>query len=64
LTRATRIDLSDPSVSRRVGPIIKKRQQGKCHYCDAEFGVNDILISCGNPRSYYHKQCAKKIHII
>jgi hypothetical protein len=64
LTRATIIDLSNPRTSRRVLPIIKERQDGKCHYCHVEFRMSDVLVSCGNPRSYYHKSCAQKLHII
>jgi hypothetical protein len=64
LTRAKIIDLSNLHVNHRVLSIIKERQDGKCHYCHVEFRMSDVLVSCDSPRSYYHKSCAQKLHII
>lgn len=55
----------EPVIKRRVLTIIKKKQDGKCHYCDLKFTANDIIVSCGTRRrNYYHKTCAERLHII
>ena len=53
-----------PIIMRRILCIIKRRQDGKCHFCNLLFSKKDVLVSCGYRRNYYHKSCARKLHII
>lgn len=53
-----------PIIMRRIFCIIKRRQDGKCHFCNLLFSKKDVLVSCGYRRNYYHKSCARKLHII
>ncbi len=49
----------------RMYSIIKTRQNGLCHYCRLKIEDNDILVSHGSTtKHYYHKMCAKRLHII
>ncbi len=53
-----------PVIMRRILSIIKIRQDGKCHFCSLLFTKEDILVSRGYRRNYYHISCAKTLHII
>ncbi|HEY7110110.1 MAG TPA: hypothetical protein VH415_11810 [Nitrososphaeraceae archaeon] len=55
----------EPIIKRRILTIIKRKQNGKCHYCAKDFTVDDIIVSCGTRRrNYYHQVCAKRLNII
>ncbi|MGA7978568.1 MAG: hypothetical protein WB975_15140, partial [Nitrososphaeraceae archaeon] len=58
------IDTSNPYTRGRIYSIIKRKQDGRCHFCDIEFTSDDSIVSCGHGRSYYHESCAKRLHII
>ncbi len=58
------LDTSNPYIRGRIHSIIRRKQHGKCHFCNIILSSQDIIVSCGNGRSYYHKSCAQKLHII
>jgi hypothetical protein len=48
----------------RVEEYVIKKQNGLCHLCKREFNRTDMVVSRGHPRTYYHKECAKRLNLI
>jgi len=63
LTKSVIIDTAKFTASRAVANI-RIRQNGKCNFCGIDFVRGDIIVSCGHPRSYYHKNCAERLNIV
>ena len=55
MTKSVIIDTSKYLAVHRVLSIIKNRQDGKCHFCGIDFVLGGIIVGCGHPRSYYHR---------
>ena len=58
------VDLKNSQVRTRIFSVIQKKQNGKCHHCKRIVTISDTVVSNGNGRGYYHKQCAEKLQII
>jgi hypothetical protein len=58
------IDILNPYLTIRIQSIIDKRQNGKCHKCGEILDALKGIVSRGYKRSYYHTECARKLHII
>ncbi len=48
----------------RIIGIIEIKQNGLCVFCKERITRNDVVVSSGRPRHYYHKNCAVKLHIV
>jgi hypothetical protein len=51
----------------RILKIIEEKQNGqngRCISCKQRITNDHAVVSSGRPRSYYHKDCAIKHHII
>jgi hypothetical protein len=61
---ARRVIITKENISNRILTIINTRQNGVCCFCEQKILSEDILVSTGIPRSYYHIDCARRLHII
>lgn len=48
----------------RILKIIEEKQNGRCISCKQHITNKHVVVSSGRPRSYYHKDCAVKHHMI
>jgi len=48
----------------RIFSVIQQKQNGKCRHCNRNISMSDTVVSNGKGRGYYHKSCAKLLHII
>lgn len=48
----------------RVSQAIGLRQSGKCRYCGKNFTTEELIVSNGKRKKYYHKECAQKLNIL
>ncbi len=64
MPKAQEIDILNPYIANRIQSIIDKRQRGTCHKCGNRLVIADGIVASGHHRNYYHKECAKTLHII
>jgi hypothetical protein len=48
----------------RIVKMVESRQNRRCISCKELITKDHVVVSRGRPRSYYHKDCAVKHHII
>jgi hypothetical protein len=53
------IQLSNAYIRSKIFSLIQERQHGKCRSCGIRFEESNEIVSCGNPRRYYHTGCAQ-----
>ena len=58
------VDLTNSQLRTIIFSAIQRKQDGKCRRCKINITLSDTVVSNGNGRSYYHKSCAEKLHII
>ena len=60
MTNSVIIDTSNFFIAERVLSNIRKKQNGKCHFCGIDFVLGDIIVSCGHRRSLLSQEMCQK----
>jgi CheY-like chemotaxis protein len=40
------------------------KQNGVCRYCNKKFSDEELIVSNGKRKKYYHRECAEKLNIV